>query len=119
MKYLLYKTGKFPRYEPNVSDVLDAANAVHEVKDIKTPNGRNYFYVIPLNMNLRNLGDMLRIFRANGIILLPHHNGKYDGWVFRVPNRNQQFMQDVMRVNNNHDEFKNNILPRYAIERQH
>lgn len=98
MKYLLSKTGWFPKWEPEISDVLKAASMIYEVKNIVTPNKNRYYYVIPNNYSIRHMWDMLRVFRANGVILRPHRSRKYRELLFRVPNHGQQFMQDVMRV---------------------
>ena len=98
MKYVLSKTGWFPKWERGVEDILDAASMVYDVKNIVTPHENYYYYVMPNNYSIRHLHGMLRLFRANGIFLRPHKSREYSGLVFRVPNHGQQFMQDVMRV---------------------
>ena len=119
MKYLLYKTGHFPKYEPDVADVLRAAICVHEIKAVVTPKGRHYFYVLPARQDWAYLSEVMRIFRSNGIILLPHKSRHYEGLVLRVPNRNQQFMLDVTRVNKDSDEFQKMLLQRIASSHVH
>ena len=98
MKYVLSKTGWFPKWERGVEDILDAASMVYDVKNIVTPHKNHYYYVMTDNYSIRHLHGMLRLFRANGIFLRPHKSREYSGLVFRVPNHGQRFMQDVMRV---------------------
>ena len=112
MKYLLYKTGWFPKCEPNVSDVLEVAIAVHEIKEVVTPNGRAYFYVFPASQDVTYLKNLMRLFRSNGVVLLPHRSRHYEGWVLRVPNHKQKFMLNVMRVNNDRADFQKLLLQR-------
>ena len=98
MKYVLSKTGWFPKWERGVEDILDAASMVYDVKNVVTPHENHYYYVMTDNYSIRHLHGMLRLFRANGVFLRPHKSREYSGRVFRVPNHGQQFMQDVMRV---------------------
>ena len=119
MKYLLYKTGWFPKYEPAVSDVLDAAVKVHAVKTVVTPKGRHYFYVFPMRKDWTYVADLMRLFRSNGVILRPHRSLHYRGLVLRVPNRDQEFMNNVMNVSNDTDEFQKLVLQKYAKDHQH
>lgn len=106
MKYVLSKTGWFPKWERGVEDVLSAASMVFDVKPVITPRGRYYYYVIPNDHGIRYVHNMLRLFRANGVILRPHRSRKYSSVVFRVPIRGQQFMHDVKRVNEDVDNFQ-------------
>ena len=111
-KYLLSKTGLFPKWEPQVSDVLRAAFRAYEVKDVTTSRGRRYYYVIPMDNNLGHMYDMVCVFRANGVILRPCR-GEGGGTVaFRVPNRGQEFMRDVLRVNQNANNFQKVLAER-------
>lgn len=115
-RYMLSKTGLFPKMEPDVADVLKAATMVHDVKYIVTPRGGKYYYVIPVNNNLRNMVDVMRIFRSNGVTLRLHKSGHYKSWIFRTPSRGQRFMRDVMRVNHDIDSFQR-VLAERAAER--
>ena len=112
-KYVLSKTGWFPKWEPGANEVLDAANKVFEVK--AKPNG--YFYIFPQKNDLRYLRELVEIFKSNGIILRPHYSKHYGTFVFRVPNDGQRFVRDVMRVNNDRGEFQN-VLKEYE-KREH
>lgn len=112
MKYLLSKTGLFPKWEPQISDVLRAAFQSHEIKNVVTPRGKYYYYVIPMNSNLRHMYELARVFRANGVILLPHKSRKYDTVVFRVRNHGQPFMRDAMRVNMDAGNFQKILAER-------
>lgn len=112
MKYLLSKTGMFPKWEPQVSDVLRAAFQAHEIKNVITPSGKSYYYVIPADSNFRHVYELVRVFRANGIILMPHRSRKYNSIVFRVHNRGQRFMYDAMRVNLNAGSFQDVLAER-------
>ncbi len=118
MKYLLYKTGHFPKYEPAVSDVLEAAIKTYRLEKVIVSNGRHYFYVFPMHRDWTHLSELMRIFRSNGVFLLPHKSRHYAEWVLRVPNHNQEFMKNVMNVSNNKDEFQKLLLQKYGKEKQ-
>lgn len=121
MKYVLGQTGFFPQWEPKVDDVLLAATLAHDVDRQKVRNfvyrrrGRMYYYVIPNTHNVRYLNDLLRVFRANGVILRPHKSRTYREVVFRVPDRGQDFMVDVMRVNHDVDKFQK-VLSEHDVQ---
>ena len=106
MKYLLAKTGMFPKWTPQVSDVLCAAFRAHEVKLVTTKHGREYYYIMPMTHNTQQAYEMVRMFRANGVILHPRWDGENKRFVFRVRNRGQRFMHNVMRVNENANNFQ-------------
>lgn len=106
MKYLLAKTGMFPKWEPQVSDVLCAAFRAHEIKLVTNKHGREYYYVMPMTHNTQQAYEMVRMFRANGVILRPCHDKENNRFVFRVRNRGQRFMHNVMRVNENANNFQ-------------
>ena len=93
-KYLLSKTGWFPKLEPNVADVLNAANKVFEINTHE--NG--YYYIVPSHNNLSYLRTLADLFSSNGVILRPHKSNHYSGFVFRVPANGQQFIRDVRRL---------------------
>lgn len=112
MKYLLGKTGWFPKLEPNVEDVLIASDMVYAVKNVVTPHKGRYYYVIPTNYRIRYLYDLLRIFRANGVWLQPHKSKNYHARVFRVRDKGQIFMRDVMRVCQDYDNFQKVLAER-------
>ncbi|MBQ6736758.1 MAG: hypothetical protein IJQ90_04740 [Alphaproteobacteria bacterium] len=113
MKYLLGKTGLFPKYKPQACDVLSAAFRACDVKDVVNSHGRRFYYVTPMNYNIRHMYDMVRVFRANGVFLRPCRDNENGGSImFRVPNRGQRFMRDVMRVNENAGNFQS-VLAEY------
>ncbi|MBO4480190.1 MAG: hypothetical protein J5742_01010 [Alphaproteobacteria bacterium] len=113
IKYTLSKTGWFPKWEPQITDVMDAANLVFEVHQVK---GR-YYYIIPSVLNRQGLLKLMRIFRSNGILLRPHHSRNFSCFVFRVPLRNQQFIRNVMLVKDNQDNFQK-LLAEYNNAKQ-
>lgn len=115
MKYLLGKTGWFPKLEPNVEDVLIASDMVYAVKNVVTPNKSHYYYVIPANYEIKYLYNLLRIFRANGVWLKPHKSKNYNARVFRVRDKGQIFMRDVARVYQNIDNFQK-VLSEHDIQ---
>lgn len=98
IKYLLGKTGWFPKLEPKVEDVLIASDMVYAVKNVVTPHKVHYYYVVPAKYDIKYLYELLRIFRANGVWLKPHRSKHYNARVFRVRNKKQMFMYDVIRV---------------------
>lgn len=112
MKYILSKTGLFPKWEPKIEDVLYAATKAHEVKYVITPRRHGFYYVIPANYDIRYLYDLTRVFRANGIILRPHRSHNYNSVVFRVPAHGKHFMRDVMRVSQDADNFQRVLAER-------
>jgi len=105
VKYVLSKTGWFPKLEPNAADVLDAADKVFEINTHE--NG--YYYIVPSRNNLSYLRNMVDLFASNGVILRPHKSDHYSCFVFRVPANGQQFIRDVRRLKekpNDHEEFR-------------
>jgi hypothetical protein len=112
MKYVLSKTGLFPKWEPQVSDVLEVALDAHEVKRVTTPRGAKYFYVIPAFTNREVNVKIIQKCRANGILLRPHYSAHYNMTVYRVRDRGQQFMRDVTEVSRNADVFQDIMLRR-------
>lgn len=111
MKYLLSRTGLFPKMEPGIEDVLKAATIAHEVKYV-TRNGRGYYYVIPASKNLAHLRELMQLFSSNGVILRPHKSEHYDCLVLVVPYRGQKFMHDVAMVNRDEKNFQD-VLEEY------
>lgn len=106
MKYVLNKMGWFPKWERGIEDVLSAASMVDKVRNVVTPRGRHYYYVMLNDYNIHYVHNVLRLFRANGVILRPHKSHNYGKWLFRTPNHGQQFMCDVMRVNKDVNNFE-------------
>ena len=106
VKYVLSKTGLFPQWEPQVSDILEVALNSHVVKRVHTPRGVKYFYIIPAMPNSATTSSIVRKCRANGVILHSHYSKHYDTRVFRVRDRNQQFLRDVAEVNHNAATFQ-------------
>ncbi|MBO7509133.1 MAG: hypothetical protein J6T57_02570 [Alphaproteobacteria bacterium] len=118
IKYCLYETGLFPRLEPQISDVLDAALWVDWVKEDMTSHGRSYYYVMPTKSTIRSYVNIAWVFRENGVLLRLYRSKQYGGVVFRVPNRGQDFIKNVKAVNENVDVFQTQILPKYMITRE-
>ena len=114
MKYVLSKTGLFPKWQPQVSDVLKVALDSYEIKHIKTRHGAHYFYVIPSYSDRRLVADLVRTFRANGVILHAHYSKHYGMKVYRVRDRGQQFMRDAVKVSYNAGEFPGIMEKRLA-----
>lgn len=116
VKYILSKTGLFPQWQPQVSDVLEVALDAHEIKRVTTPRGAKYFYVIPAISNREINAKLVRTFRANGIILRRHHSEHYNTDVYRVRDRGQQFMCDAVAVSHHAGNFQK-IMNRQLEER--
>lgn len=116
VKYFLSKTGLFPKWEPQVNDVLEVALESYEVKRVTTPHGEKYFYVFPAFANSEVASKIVRKCRANGVILHRHHSRHYDTYVYRVRDRGQRFMHDVMRVSQHAGNFQE-IMKRRETER--
>jgi len=115
VKYLLGKTGLFPKCLPQVNDVLEAALDSYEISRVKTPRGVRYFYVVPTFPDNREMvAKLLRTFRANGVILHAHFSKHYNMRVYRVRDRGQQFMRDVIKVNQDAGQFQN--IMKYRIQ---
>ena len=93
-KYLLSKTGWFPKLEPNAADALNAASRVFEINTHE--NG--YYYVVPSRNDWSYLRTLADLFASNGVILRPHRSKHYGSFVFRVPADGQQFIKDVRRL---------------------
>lgn len=118
-KYLLYRVGHFKKWEPDVSDVLNAAISVHSIKKVVNSRGRHYFYIFPVYSDFAHVSGLLRTFRSNGVILRPHKSHNYGELVWRVPDRKQKFISDVMDVINDKDAFQMMLAKKYQKEIQH
>ena len=116
MKYVLSKTGLFPKWEPQVSDVLEVALNSHEVKRVRTKRRIKYFYIIPMMSNAAVVDSLVRKCRANGVILRRHYSKHYNTIVYRVRDRDQQFMRDVLEVSSHAGKFQD-IMQRRETER--
>lgn len=114
IKYLLSKTGLFPKWEPQAADVLRAAFRAHEVKIVVKSHGRRYYYVIPFDYNVEHIREMVGVFSSNGVWLRPCISPDDGEIVFRVRDRGQEFMRDVMRVNENANNFQTVLAERRA-----
>lgn len=119
MKYLLGKTGLFPRCEPQAYDVLKAAFRAYEIRKTVNARGKKYFCVVPTTYNRKEVYDMVRVFRANGVFLMPRKSKEKNrsGIVFWVRDRGQRFMQDAYIVNQNADNFQQ-VLAHYTQKKQ-
>ena len=112
-KYVLSKTGWFPRFNPCANDVLEAANKVFEIK--LKENG--YYYIFPDRYNIKYLRELVNIFASNGVILRPYKSHHYRCICFRVPNYGQTFMHDVHQVYKNRDNF-HKVMQEYNNHKQ-
>ena len=115
VKYLLGKTGLFPKCEPQAYDVLKAAFQAYEIRKVQNAHGKTYFCVMPGTYNLQDIYNMVLLFRANGVFLVPKKPKESNNCktvVFWVRDRGQQFMQDAFHVNQNADNFQQ-VLNRY------
>lgn len=115
VKYLLGKTGLFPKYEPQASDVLYAAFRAHEIRKTKNARGKVFYCIIPNERNLNEIYRMVRVFRKNGVFLIPKipkESNRTQTVVFWVRDRGQQFMRDAISVNQNANNFQQ-VLARY------
>ena len=110
VKCLLGKTGLFPKWEPQASDVLCAAFRAHEIRKVQNAHGKKYFCIMPSTYNIKEIYNMVRVFRDNGVFLIPKKPKK--SIVFWVRDRGQQFMQDAFMVNQNANNFQQ-VLARY------
>ncbi len=98
VKYAL--SGLFPRFEPDVGDVRTAVDMVDDINHLYK---EHYFfrlywwYVTPKNRyNRKEVKKLKRLFRANGVLLIPHHR-KCGDWVLRALDMNQIFLYDVRK----------------------
>ena len=115
VKCLLGKTGLFPKWEPQASDVLCAAFRAHEIRKVQNAHGKKYFCIMPSTYNIKEIYNMVRVFRDNGVFLIPKKpkkNNRTQSIVFWVRDRGQQFMQDAFMVNQNANNFQQ-VLARY------
>lgn len=115
IKYLLGKTGLFPRWEPESADVLKAAFRAYEIRKFCNSRGKKYFCIIPGDRDATNIYHMAHVFRKNGVFLIPKfpkETNRIETVVFWVRDRGQQFMRDAIRVNQNANNFQQ-VLARY------
>ena len=120
VKYLLAKTGLFPKWEPQVYDVLKAAFRAHEIRKVRNARGKVYYCIIPSERDFSKIYHMVRLFREHGVFFipkLPKESNRTQTPVFWVRDRGQQFMQDAFVVNQNANNFQN-VLARYAQKKE-
>jgi len=120
VKYLLSKTGLFPKWEPDVYDVLKAAFMAYEIRKTRNARGKKYFCIIPSDRDMKEIYRMAHVFRRNGVFLipkLPKETNRTQTLVFWVRDRGQQFMCDATRVNQNANNFQQ-ILQRYGQRKE-
>lgn len=95
VKYALGQTGLFPRFEPKVSDVIDAARLVQKVENLYNAHGVWYWYVSPNLWNDKNVADIKRIFWNNGVWLRSHYSYNFGNQVLRAVDIDQPFVINV------------------------
>lgn len=98
IKYRLSQTGFFPRLEPDVSDVLVGAEKVHSIQNLRNRHGGWRWYVWPIVWKGKNVRELKRLFRANGVSLHRHYSRKYQEWVLSAVDKGQPFLSDVKKV---------------------
>lgn len=114
IKYVLGKTGLFPKWRPQVNDILEVALTAHEISRVRDYRGRYYFYVIPAFPDRKMVSKLLQTFRANGVILHSHYSKHYGMTVYRVRDRDQQFMRDAVEVSRDAGNFQPIMKQRLA-----
>ena len=75
---------------------------------------------MPSTYNIKEIYNMVRVFRDNGVFLIPKKpkkNNTTQSVVFWVRDRGQQFMQDAFVVNQNSNNFQN-VLERYNQKKE-
>lgn len=115
IKYLLGKTGLFPKWEPQASDVLCAAFRAHEIRKVQNARGKVYYCIIPSERDFSEIYRMACLFRKHGVFLIPKKpkaSNRTESIVFWVRDRGQQFMHDAFLVNQNANNFQQ-VLSRY------
>ena len=106
IKYRLSQTGFFPRFEPSVSDVELGAESVHFIKHLRNRHGGWRWYIWPTAWNWKNVRELKRLFRANGVSLHMHYSRKYQEWVLFAVDRDQSFLSDVKKVYMDSENFE-------------
>lgn len=101
VKYALSKTGLFPKWEPQITDVMNAADLVFEIHRAKGD-----YYIVPAVLHRRDILKLMRIFRDNGVFLRPHNSRHFSCFVLRVPIRNQKFIKRVISVKQDSNNFQ-------------
>jgi len=120
IKYLLGKTGLFPRWEPESADVLKAAFRSYQIRKFRNSRGKKYFCIIPGDRDAKNIYHMAHVFRKNGVFLIPKfpkETNRIETVVFWVRDRGQQFMHDACLVNQNANNFQQ-VLKRYTNKKE-
>lgn len=99
MGYLLSRTGLFPRFEPDVGDVRKAVNMLDDIEPIYKDGcffRLYWWYITPKNrQNRKEVRKLRQLFRANGVLLAPHHSWRCGDWVQRALDVDQPFLSDV------------------------
>ena len=123
MSLLRYYVGKLnlsPRWEPRVEDVLSAALSVYKIEKDTDARGRKYAYVVFSASDFRYVLDVMRVFRANGILGtlcytdVQNRAGEVQKMLaLRVRDRNQKFMHDVQKTIDDVTYFRDTVLPEY------
>ena len=106
-RFVVSKTGLFPKMALEATNVLDVANSLSEMA-----RSKNYYYFIPARYDIRSLMALADTFTSNGVLLVPHRSRHYQRIVFRVPKRNQEFLSDVWSVYRNRENYQA-VLAKY------
>lgn len=119
MSFVRYYIGKLnlsPRFDSRCEDVLSAALSVYKIESTE-----KFFYIIFSSSDFRHVLDVMRVFRANGILGgLCYHNVKTSNdcgqkmLALRIRNRNQKFIQDVTKTISDATYYRDVVLPEYT-----
>ena len=120
VRYYVARWNLTPRWDARVEDVLSAAMSVDRVVADKDSRGRNCFYVVFSASDFRYVLDVMRVFRANGILGtlcytdVQNRAGEVQKMLaLRVRDRNQKFMHDVQKTIDDVTYFRDTVLPEY------
>ena len=120
VRYYVARWNLTPRWDARAEDVLSAAMSVDRVVADKDSRGRNCFYVVFSASDFRYVLDVMRVFRANGILGtlcytdVQNRAGEVQKMLaLRVRDRNQKFMHDVQKTIDDVTYFRDTVLPEY------
>lgn len=120
IRYYVGKLNLTPRWDAQCSDVLSAAMSVSKIDRARDSRGRNYFYVVFSASDFRYVLDVMRVFRANGILGTLCYKDVVDSagepqkmLALRVHDRNQKFMHDVQNTIKDVTYYRDTVWPEY------
>ena len=120
VRYYVGKLNLSPRWDARVEDVLSAALSIDRIGKSIDSRGHSYFYVVFSASDLRHVLDVMRVFRANGVVgklgSMDVQNKAGDAQkmpILRVRDRNQKFINDVQKTVEDVTYFRDTVLPEY------